>query len=211
MNGRRRSWSSEISARPRTWTGTGRSRSVNGRPRATPPYALIGDISEGRESVPFQTGGPRANKGLDLTNPDAAQSVAHAPLCLLSGLAAQAHVGLAGRTAPTVRPGLTLIRPVSRPIRRRLRRCVARATFVHARFEGSRCRHRHVDRIQRVYPALGGVSPAESGRKNAQELDARRAVGSTLPIDQDTGHIVARPKFDACIRRSRVSHPRHAQ
>ena len=36
-----------------------------------------------------------ANTGLDLTNPDAAQSVAGAPLCLLSGLAAQAHVGLA--------------------------------------------------------------------------------------------------------------------
>ena len=34
------------------------------------------------------------NQGLDLTNPDAAQSVAGAPLCLLSGLAAQAHVGL---------------------------------------------------------------------------------------------------------------------
>ncbi len=34
------------------------------------------------------------NQGLDLTNPDAAQSVASAPLCLLSGLAAQAHVGL---------------------------------------------------------------------------------------------------------------------
>jgi hypothetical protein len=34
----------------------------------------------------------RANTGLDLTNPDAAQSVARAPLCLLSGLAAQAHV-----------------------------------------------------------------------------------------------------------------------
>ena len=33
------------------------------------------------------------NQGLDLTNPDAAQSVACAPLCLLSGLAAQAHVG----------------------------------------------------------------------------------------------------------------------
>ena len=32
------------------------------------------------------------NQGLDLTNPDAAQSVADAPLCLLSGLAAQAHV-----------------------------------------------------------------------------------------------------------------------
>ncbi len=32
------------------------------------------------------------NQGLDLTNPDAAQSVAGAPLCLLSGLAAQAHV-----------------------------------------------------------------------------------------------------------------------
>ena len=32
------------------------------------------------------------NTGLDLTNPDAAQSVAGAPLCLLSGLAAQAHV-----------------------------------------------------------------------------------------------------------------------
>ena len=36
----------------------------------------------------------RSNTGLDLTNPDAAQSVAGAPLCLLSGLAAQAHVGL---------------------------------------------------------------------------------------------------------------------
>ena len=35
------------------------------------------------------------NTGLDLTTPDAAQSVAGAPLCLLSGLAAQAHVGLA--------------------------------------------------------------------------------------------------------------------
>ena len=35
------------------------------------------------------------NQGLDLTNPDAAQSVASAPLCLLSGLAAQAHVVLA--------------------------------------------------------------------------------------------------------------------
>ncbi len=34
------------------------------------------------------------NTGLDLTSPDAAQSVAGAPLCLLSGLAAQAHVGL---------------------------------------------------------------------------------------------------------------------
>ncbi len=34
----------------------------------------------------------QTNQGLDLTNPDAAQSVADAPLCLLSGLAAQAHV-----------------------------------------------------------------------------------------------------------------------
>ena len=39
----------------------------------------------------------QANTGLDLTNPDAAQSVAGAPLCLLSGLAAQAHVRLAWR------------------------------------------------------------------------------------------------------------------
>lgn len=68
-------------------------------------------------------------------------------------------VGLAGRTAPTRWPALTLIRSLSRPIRRRPRRCVARATFVHARFEGSKCRHRHVDRRQRVYPALGGASP----------------------------------------------------
>ena len=37
------------------------------------------------------------NQGLDLTNPDAAQSVASAPLCLLSGLAAQAHVRAARR------------------------------------------------------------------------------------------------------------------
>ena len=35
----------------------------------------------------------RPNTGLDLTIPGAAQSVAGAPLCLLSGLAAQAHVG----------------------------------------------------------------------------------------------------------------------
>ncbi|MBK8251042.1 MAG: hypothetical protein IPK82_00030 [Polyangiaceae bacterium] len=33
------------------------------------------------------------NQGLVLTSPDAAQSVADAPLCLLSGLAAQPHVG----------------------------------------------------------------------------------------------------------------------
>ena len=39
--------------------------------------------------------GEQPNTGLDLTNPDAAQSVASAPLCLLSGLAAQAHVRLA--------------------------------------------------------------------------------------------------------------------
>ena len=32
------------------------------------------------------------NTGLDLTNPGAAQSVPIGPLCLLSGLAAQAHV-----------------------------------------------------------------------------------------------------------------------
>jgi len=37
------------------------------------------------------------NKGLDLTNPGAAQSVPVGPLCLLSGLAAQAHVGLVER------------------------------------------------------------------------------------------------------------------
>ena len=35
------------------------------------------------------------NKKLELSNPDAAQSVAHAPLCLLSGLAAQFHVSQA--------------------------------------------------------------------------------------------------------------------
>lgn len=33
------------------------------------------------------------NKKLLLTSPDAAQSVAGAPLCLLSGLAAEFHVG----------------------------------------------------------------------------------------------------------------------
>ncbi len=33
------------------------------------------------------------NQGLDLTIPGAAQSVPVGPLCLLSGLAAQAHVG----------------------------------------------------------------------------------------------------------------------
>ena len=32
------------------------------------------------------------NQGLDLTNPDAAQSVASAPLCLLSVFAAEHHV-----------------------------------------------------------------------------------------------------------------------
>lgn len=36
----------------------------------------------------------RHNTGLDLTNPGAAQSVI-LPLCLLSGFAAQAHVGQA--------------------------------------------------------------------------------------------------------------------
>jgi hypothetical protein len=41
------------------------------------------------------------NQGLDLTNPDAAQSVASAPLCLLSGLAAQAHVGRVPRPSAT--------------------------------------------------------------------------------------------------------------
>ncbi len=41
----------------------------------------------------FGTSRALSNQGLDLTNPDAAQSVASAPLCLLSGLAAQAHVG----------------------------------------------------------------------------------------------------------------------
>ena len=40
---------------------------------------------------------PMSNHKLLLTNPDAAQSVASAPLCLLSGLAAQAHVGLTGK------------------------------------------------------------------------------------------------------------------
>ena len=41
------------------------------------------------------------NQGLDLTNPDAAQSVPIGPLCLLSGLAAQAHVGLSQGTPAT--------------------------------------------------------------------------------------------------------------
>ena len=36
-----------------------------------------------------------ANKKLELSIPDAAQNVADAPLCLLSGLAAQFHVGRA--------------------------------------------------------------------------------------------------------------------
>ncbi len=46
------------------------------------------------------------NKGLDLTIPGAAQSVPVGPLCLLSGLAAQAHVGRATRisTASTGDP-----------------------------------------------------------------------------------------------------------
>ncbi|MBK8255044.1 MAG: hypothetical protein IPK82_20590 [Polyangiaceae bacterium] len=35
------------------------------------------------------------NQGLVLTSPGAAQSVADAPLCLLTGLAAQPHVGWA--------------------------------------------------------------------------------------------------------------------
>ena len=48
------------------------------------------------------------NQGLDLTNPDAAQSVAGAPLCLLSGLAAQAHVGRIRRLSRTT--------PVSRKV-----------------------------------------------------------------------------------------------
>ncbi|MBK8255025.1 MAG: hypothetical protein IPK82_20495 [Polyangiaceae bacterium] len=39
------------------------------------------------------------NQGLVLTNPDAAQSVADAPLCLLSGLAAQPHVRYVSTTA----------------------------------------------------------------------------------------------------------------
>ncbi len=42
--------------------------------------------------------GEPANTGLDLTNPGAAQSVPVGPLCLLSGLAAQAHVGQAVKT-----------------------------------------------------------------------------------------------------------------
>ncbi len=53
-----------------------------------------------RETLPQKDGtteAPLPNKGLDLTNPDAAQSVPVGPLCLLSGLAAQAHVGQANR------------------------------------------------------------------------------------------------------------------
>ena len=46
--------------------------------------------------VPTPNWGGRANQGLDLTIPDAAQSVPVGPLCLLSGLAAQCHVGLTG-------------------------------------------------------------------------------------------------------------------
>ena len=42
-----------------------------------------------------------ANQKLDLTSTDAAQSVASAPLCLLSVLAAQFHVGLARKTRST--------------------------------------------------------------------------------------------------------------
>ena len=56
----------------------------------TPPRALRAWTCETRTQT-------QPNTGLDLTNPDAAQSVASAPLCLLSGLAAQAHVGLAER------------------------------------------------------------------------------------------------------------------
>ena len=41
------------------------------------------------------------NQGLDLTIPGAAQSVPVGPLCLLSGLAAQAHVGRIRRPSGT--------------------------------------------------------------------------------------------------------------
>ena len=56
-----------------------------------PPRALRASTCETRTQT-------QPNTGLDLTNPDAAQSVANAPLCLLSGLAAQAHVGLAEKS-----------------------------------------------------------------------------------------------------------------
>ena len=42
-----------------------------------------------------------SNQRMELTIPDAAQSVAGAPLCLLSGLAAHAHVRGIGE-APTL-------------------------------------------------------------------------------------------------------------
>ena len=60
------------------------------RQHFTPPLALPASTGENRTQT-------QPNPGLDLTIPDAAQSVADAPLCLLSGLAAQAHVGLLER------------------------------------------------------------------------------------------------------------------
>ena len=54
------------------------------------------------------------NQGLDLTNPDAAQSVAGAPLCLLSGLAAQAHVRRATDGPKAVHSAMKWKRSVSR-------------------------------------------------------------------------------------------------
>ena len=58
------------------------------RQHFTPPLALPASTCETETQK-------QSNTGLDLTNPDAAQSVAGAPLCLLSGLAAQAHVSRA--------------------------------------------------------------------------------------------------------------------
>ena len=49
----------------------------------------------------LERNGSQTNTGLDLTIPGAAQSVPIGPLCLLSGLAAQAHVGLARKTRST--------------------------------------------------------------------------------------------------------------
>ncbi len=65
--------------------------------RNSPYTQVIGPGKGAGRTIGTLRARERPNQGLDLTNPDAAQSVASAPLCLLSGLAAQAHVGLVER------------------------------------------------------------------------------------------------------------------
>ena len=144
-------------------TRIGRGTSIE--PHSTPRIrrcATCGRQGERKIVHGFSTGLGRASRGnfqhnkkLELSIPDAAQSVAGAPLCLLSGLAAQFRVGQAGRPA-AFKTGATQCRINKTPAR------VGKMTSMRpipttARY-GSRLRHTSSMR-RRVRSMAGGTCP----------------------------------------------------